>query len=121
MCLVETKVSNSIVPFINCTPPSHQYFHKDRTDSCFGGGLAIIINKTKFSSIKESKIKLEVKTFEYIILDIIAEPKQKPISLLTVYRPPKSNHKLFFAEFHKLVDLIKNDRLIINGGFQHTC
>ena len=109
--LVETKVADGNLPFINSTPPTHVYFNKNRPDSSFGGGIAVIINKGKFFSISE----LTVNTFEFLILKIIPRRNQKPVLYITIYRPP--NQKAFLREFKTLIKQLNSDKIVLSGEF----
>ena len=117
MSLVETKVANGNLPFICCTPPTHLFFNKNRVNSSFGGGIAVIINKQKFFKITELKLEANISSFEFLVITVTPTRNSKPVSIITIYRPPRANFAKFIQEFETLFHLVNSEKTIIVGDF----
>lgn len=86
--------------------PSYKAVHDCRNTR--GGGTSIFINDNiKFEYQIEQKINLEDCNTVSLYL-----PKQK-ITILSIYRPPKNNCKLFIPELDKILEKQKKNSLCL--------
>ena len=95
-------------------PASYTMVNEMRSES-LGGGVGIIVHK-KFR-YKQIKDKGNFSTFEYIEIKINTDTGL--LTVINVYRPPKSNVNEFLREFRNFINLIDNDmkEVVICGDF----
>lgn len=104
--LVETNIKNDEQHAFNINGFNSYFLNRDGR----GGGVAVYIRE----NIVHTNIQINTVSFEVIQIDVTN--KNKTLSLLTVYRPPKNNVNDFIIELDKTINTInKKQDLIIIG------
>ena len=97
--------------------PNYKSFHKIRCD-CIGGGTSILVND-RLRSRDRSDLLVETSYLEHCIVEL--KTNNRNILLVSAYRPPNTNAKVFLSEYKRLLNNLKkrkNHEIII--GMDHN-
>ena len=96
---------------------SYNSFHNLRTDGRRGGGISVYVSKNLDAKIIE-KFTIKEKYIETLFVEISRENKR--ILIASVYKPNKSDDKLFIEKLTQFINMNKTnnyDEIILNGDF----
>ena len=99
--LCETWLKSSTTELFNL--PHYKSFHKVRSDR-IGGGTSILVSD-RLRSRERNDLLVEMKYLEHCVVELKTDNKN--ILLVSAYRPPNTNAKVFLTEYKKLLTNLK--------------
>ncbi|XP_051797401.1 uncharacterized protein LOC127531665 isoform X3 [Acanthochromis polyacanthus] len=91
------------------------FYHQPRVDQR-GGGVAV----GHSNELEGTRVQLDepFESFEYVAADLRHDEWDRPIRIITVYRPPGGNMENFLEEFENLLEKFpEDDSILITGDF----
>ena len=83
--------------------PGYKAFHKIQRD-CIGGGTSILVND-RLQSRECSDLHVETSYLEHCIVELKTDNRN--ILLVSAYRPPNANAKIFLSEYKRQLNSLK--------------